>query len=57
MGGGVSGASPFEVSAEFTVSAPEVGQLEVFEEDASGGEGFPPSRTIVPMVLMPGPER
>lgn len=56
-GGGVDGAAAFEVSVDFTVSAPEVGQLEVFEEDVSGGEGFPPSRTIVPVVLMPGPAR
>ena len=53
-GGGVDGAAAFEVSIDFTVSAPEVGQLEVFEEDASGGEGFPPSRAIVAVVLMPG---
>ena len=27
--------------------------LEVFEEDVSGGEGFPPGRTVLPLVLLP----
>jgi hypothetical protein len=31
----------------------QVGHLEVFEEDASDGEGFPPGRTILPLVLKP----
>jgi hypothetical protein len=25
----------------------------VFEEDASDGEGFPPGRNVLPIVLMP----
>ena len=52
-GGGFSGLAAFEFSAEFTVSEPEVGQLEVSEVDDSDGEGFPPSRTILPLVLIP----
>jgi hypothetical protein len=53
-GGGVDGPAQFEASAQFTISQPEVGHLLVFEEDVSGGEGFPPSRTVMPVVL--GPE-
>ena len=52
-GGGVSGASPFSFSAEFTVSAPELGHLVVFEHDESDGEGFPGGRSVIPLVLLP----
>ena len=31
----------------------QVGSLEVFEEDQSDGEGFPPGRTVLPLVLVP----
>ena len=54
MGGGVSGAAAFETDIEFDISVPEVGRLEVFEEDMSDGEGFPPTRTVLPIVLAPG---
>jgi hypothetical protein len=55
-GGGVSAAAAFSFSAPFVVSTPEIGHLVVFEVDASDGEGFPPGRSIVPLVLLPHPE-
>jgi hypothetical protein len=54
-GGGVDGPGPFAFSVPFTVAERRVGSLEVFEEDASDGEGFPPGRTVLPLVLMPRP--
>ena len=55
-GGGVSGVAPFSFSADFTVSAAEVGHLRVFEPDVSDGEGFPGGRSVIPLVLLPSPE-
>ena len=52
-GGGVDGPGPFAFSVPFTVAERQLGQLEVFEEDASDGEGFPPGRTVLPLVLLP----
>jgi hypothetical protein len=52
-GGGVDGPGPFAFSVPFTVAERQIGHLEVFEEDASGGEGFPPGRTVLPLVLLP----
>ena len=52
-GGGVDGPGPFAFSVPFTVGERQVGELEVFEEDASDGEGFPPGRTVLPLVLLP----
>ena len=52
-GGGVDGPGPFGFSVPFSVAGRQVGSLEVFEEDQSGGEGFPPGRTVLPLVLMP----
>lgn len=51
QGGGVDGAGPFRFTVDFQVDAPQLGHLEVFEEDASSGEGFPPGRTVLPLVL------
>jgi Immunoglobulin-like domain of bacterial spore germination len=52
-GGGVDGFGPFAFAVPFSVAERQVGTLEVFEEDASGGEGFPPGRTVLPLVLLP----
>ena len=52
-GGGTDGPGPFSFSVPFTVGERQIGTLEVFEEDASGGEGFPPGRTVLPLVLLP----
>ena len=52
MGGGVDGADRFSFTVTYTHStAGEVGSLEVFEVDASGGEGAPPPRVVLPLVL------
>ena len=52
-GGGVDGAAGFGFNVNYSISQPEVGHLEVFEDDASDGEGFPPGRTVIPLVLQP----
>lgn len=52
-GGGVDGPAPFAFTVPFTIADRQVGRLEVFEEDASDGEGFPPGRTVLPLVLLP----
>ncbi len=52
-GGGVDGPGPFAFTVAYTVAERQVGHLEVFEEDASDGEGFPPGRTVLPLVLQP----
>lgn len=53
-GGGVDGHAPFSFTVPFTLDERQIGHLEVFDEDVSDGEGFPPGRTVVPLVLMPG---
>jgi hypothetical protein len=55
-GGGYSGAAAFEFSVEYDVSEAETGVLEVSAPDESDGEGFPPARTILPLVLVPSLE-
>ena len=52
-GGGADGPDAFTFSVPFAVEARQIGTLEVFEEDASDGEGFPPGRTVLPLVLLP----
>ncbi|MEM8793030.1 MAG: Gmad2 immunoglobulin-like domain-containing protein [Pseudomonadota bacterium] len=52
-GGGVDGVGPFAFTVPYSVAERQIGHLEVFEEDASDGEGFPPGRTILPVVLQP----
>lgn len=52
MGGGVDGAGRFSFTVSYGgVAAAEVGSLEVFEVDASGGAGPPPPRVVLPLVL------
>lgn len=53
QGGGVDGPGPFSFTVTYSLPAQEVGHLEVFEEDVSDGEGFPPGRTVLPLVLKP----
>jgi len=50
--GGVSGPADFSFEVSYPVSAAQLGHLEVFEVDASEGEGFPPGRSVIPLVLM-----
>ncbi len=52
-GGGVDGFGPFNFNVGYTIGQRQFGYLEVFEEDASGGEGFPPSRNVLPLILQP----
>jgi hypothetical protein len=52
-GGGVDGFAPFGFTVPFRVAARQIGHLEVFELDASDGEGHPPGRTVLPLVLEP----
>ena len=53
QGGGVDGPGELSFSVPYTATAKQIGHLEVFEEDASDGEGFPPGRTVLPLVLSP----
>lgn len=52
-GGGVDGFAPFGFTVPFSVAERQIGHLEVFEVDASDGEGHPPGRTVLPLVLEP----
>lgn len=52
-GGGVDGPAPFAFNADFDTLERQIAYLEVYEEDVSDGEGFPPPRVIVPLVLNP----
>ena len=52
-GGGVDGPGPFAFTVDFTVPERQLGHLEVFAVDVSDGEGFPPGRTVLPLVLLP----
>jgi len=53
QGGGVDGPGTFSFTVPYNVDAAQVGHLEVFAEDASDGEGNPPGRPVVPLVLKP----
>ena len=50
-GGGVYGPAPFRFSVEFAVTERQIALLEVFEEDVSEGEGYPPPRAVVPVII------
>jgi hypothetical protein len=52
-GGGVDGSEPFSTTVTFSVPERQVGHLEVYEEDVSDGEGFPPVRNVIPLILQP----
>ncbi len=53
QGGGGDGPSAFSFAVPYSVGEGQIGHLEVFAEDPSDGEGFPPGRTILPLVLNP----
>lgn len=53
QGGGVDGPGGFSFTVPYSVDARQIGHLEVFAEDPSDGEGFPPGRTVLPLVLKP----
>ena len=50
--GGSLRPGSFEFTPEYSVAARQIGELEVFEPRVTG-EGFPPSRDVVPLVLQP----
>lgn len=52
-GGGVDGPGTFSFGITYTVAERQIGHLEVYEEDASDGEGHPPGRNVIPLVLQP----
>jgi hypothetical protein len=52
-GGGVDGHGPFSFVVTYQVTERQIGHLEVFEVDASDGEGRPPGRNVIPLVLQP----
>lgn len=51
MGGGVDGAAPFSFTVDYTLDEAQVGILEVEEPDPSDGEGLPPTRAVLAVVL------
>ncbi len=53
MGGGLDGPEPFNFTVTYDVTDRQIGHLEVYETDASDGEGFPPGRVVLPLVLVP----
>jgi hypothetical protein len=52
-GGGVDGHGPFSFKVAYQITERQIGHLEVYEEDASDGEGKPPGRNVIPLVLQP----
>ncbi len=50
-GGGVEGLARFAFTVEYDVASRQVGRLEVFEVDASEGEGFPPPMEAITLIL------
>ena len=50
-GGGIYGPAPFTFTVEYESAEPQIAHLEVFEEDVSEGEGYPPPRAVVPLVI------
>jgi hypothetical protein len=53
QGGGVDGPAAFSFTVPYSVDERQIGHLEVFGEDVSDGEGFPPGHTVLPLVLKP----
>ena len=50
-GGGVDGPARYAFSVEYEATERQVGRLTVFEEDVAEGQGFPPPRAVVPVIL------
>ncbi|MXW24642.1 MAG: hypothetical protein F4Z96_08410 [Chloroflexi bacterium] len=50
-GGGFDGPAPFSFTVEYDAAERQLAYIEVFEEDVSEGEGYPPPRVIVPLVI------
>ncbi len=54
-GGGFDGPGEFSFTVEYESAERQLGHLEVFEVDESGGQGFPPPRDVVPLWLEAAP--
>lgn len=52
-GGGVDGPGPFSTTVAYNLAQEQIGHLEVYEDDVSDGEGYPPGRNVIPLVLLP----
>ncbi|MCY4640400.1 MAG: hypothetical protein OXC94_08695 [Chloroflexi bacterium] len=50
-GGGVDGPGRFLFTVEYDVAERQIGRLEVFEVDASEGEGLPPPLETITLIL------
>ncbi len=50
-GGGVDGPATFAFTVEYESAERQLAHLEVFEENVSGGQGYPPPRAVVPLIL------
>lgn len=53
IGGGVDGPDHFSFTVDYTIASRQIGHLEVSDEDVSDGEGYPPVRNVIPLVLQP----
>ena len=53
-GGGIDGPAPFPFAVEYETAERQIATLKVFEEDVSEGEGYPPPRAVVPVVISAG---
>jgi hypothetical protein len=51
QGGGADGAARFSFTVRFKTKAAQIGRLEVEASDPSAGEGPPPVRNVIPLVL------
>jgi hypothetical protein len=51
QGGGVDGPARFSFTVRYKVRAAQIGRLEVEASDPSAGEGLPPVRNVIPLVL------
>ena len=50
-GGGIDGPAPFAFTVDYEAAEPQIAHLEVYEEDVSDGQGYPPPRAVVPLVI------
>ena len=54
-GGGFDGPGEFSFTVEYQGAERQLAHLEVFEVDESDGQGFPPPRDVVPLLLEAAP--
>ncbi len=51
--GGYDGPANSQFTVVYKVAEPQIASIEVFEGDVSEGEGYPPPRAVVPLILSP----